>query len=255
MIAGDLGSLVFFQKFPPMARPIHTLPPTLQYIVRSFIAGTLMVLPLVITVVAIAWAASFLDNLMGPHTAVGRGLARLGFFAGTDTNNNEPDLYAYVVGCVLTLLVIFGLGMFAELGAKRYMQSVLDAILGRVPLLGGLYSSVRQVVTILEPQDTKDLRAMTPVFCLFGGESGAAFLALLPTPKTFHVEGIDYYAVLIPSAPVPVGGSLIFVPVAHVKKADMTVDAFMSIYVSMGVTGPQFLKESPQPKIELPKDL
>lgn len=231
-----------------MARPIHTLPPTLQYIVRSFIAGTLMVLPLIITVVAIVWVASFLDNLMGPHTAVGRGLARLGFFAGTDTiDSDQPDWYAYIGGCVLTLLVIFGLGMFAELGAKRFMQSVLDAILGRVPLLGGLYSSVRQVVMILEPHDTKDLRAMTPVFCLFGGGSGAAFLALLPTPKVFRVEEIDYYAVLIPSAPVPVGGSLIFVPVANVKKADMTVDAFMSIYVSMGVTGPQFLKSSPLP--------
>jgi uncharacterized membrane protein len=82
---------------------------------------------------------------------------------------------------------------------------------------------------------------MSVVFCLFGGESGAMFLALLPTPETFRVGDIDYHAILIPSAPVPVGGSLIFVPAASVKPAGLSVDAFMSIYVSMGVSGPQFL--------------
>jgi len=54
----------------------------------------------------------------------------------------------------------------------------------------------------------------------------------------------SYHAVIIPSAPVPVGGSLIFVPVTSVRPSDLSVDAFMSIYVSMGVTGPQFLAES-----------
>jgi uncharacterized membrane protein len=53
--------------------------------------------------------------------------------------------------------------------------------------------------------------------------------------------------VLIPSAPVPVGGSLIFVPAKSVVAADLSVDAFMSIYVSMGVTGPQFLPPCPPP--------
>jgi uncharacterized membrane protein len=218
---------------------MKSLYPMLRYFVRCFLAGTLMVLPLVITIVAIAWAATFLDNLLGPHTPLGRGLAQLGLPFARSEN------WAYIVGCVLTLLVVFGLGMLAELGAKRFMQRVLDAILGRVPLLGGLYTSVRQVVAIMEPQDTKDLKAMTVVFCLFGGDQGAAFLALLPTPKAFRIGEIDYHAVLIPSAPVPVGGILTFVPASTVKPAEMTVDAFMSIYVSMGVTGPQFLKPSP----------
>jgi len=33
----------------------------------------------------------------------------------------------------------------------------------------------------------------------------------------------------------------LFVPCDSVHRADMNVDTFMSIYVSMGVTGPQFL--------------
>jgi len=40
---------------------------------------------------------------------------------------------------------------------------------------------------------------------------------------------------------VPVGGSMIFVPADAVKPADMSVDTFMSVYVSMGVTAKQFM--------------
>ena len=41
------------------------------------------------------------------------------------------------------------------------------------------------------------------------GFLGAAFLALLPTPELFRIGDVDSSAVLIPSAPVPVGGSLL----------------------------------------------
>jgi len=101
---------------------------------------------------------------------------------------------------------------------------------------------------MMDKKDSADLKGMSVVFCIFGKESGAAFLALLATPEKFRVEDVDYHAIIIPSAPVPVGGSLIFVPVDSVRPANLSVDAFMSIYVSMGVTGPQFL-----PKTTLPK--
>ena len=93
---------------------------------------------------------------------------------------------------------------------------------------------------------------MRVVFCVFGTDSGAAFLALLPTPELFRIGDIDYYAVLVPTAPVPVGGSLFFVPATSVHPSDLSVDAFMSIYVSMGVTGPQFLQSSLPGAIQAP---
>jgi uncharacterized membrane protein len=37
-------------------------------------------------------------------------------------------------------------------------------------------------------------------------------------------------------------GGLLFVPVDSVKPVDMSIESLMSIYLSMGVTGPQFLK-------------
>jgi uncharacterized membrane protein len=79
------------------------------------------------------------------------------------------------------------------------------------------------------------------VFCTFGKEGGVGLLALLVSPQRFRINGRDYQVVIVPTAPVPVGGGLLFVPAEAVVPADMSVDGLMSIYVSMGVTAGEFM--------------
>jgi uncharacterized membrane protein len=210
-------------------------------ITRFFLAGVFAVLPLVITIAAVIWVAGFFGRAVGPGTFLGELLRSLGLQVATDKT------MAYVVGWVFVLGLIFLLGVLVEAGARRMIFERLDALANRVPLVGGVYGTARQLVSMMDKKKSADLQGMRVVFCQFGKETGAAFLALLPTPERFRIGEVDYHAVLIPSAPVPVGGSLIFVPVASVVPAQLSVDAFMSIYVSMGVTGPQFL---PAPRAE-----
>jgi uncharacterized membrane protein len=79
---------------------------------------------------------------------------------------------------------------------------------------------------------------MSPVWCFFGGKPGAAVLALLPSKTPLRLGTEDYIAVLVPSAPVPVGGALIYVPASWIEPADCGIDDLMSVYVSMGITPP-----------------
>ena len=55
------------------------------------------------------------------------------------------------------------------------------------------------------------------------------------------IGGQPFHAVLIPTAPVPIGGALIYVPDAWVTPAQVGMEALTSIYVSMGVTSSQYL--------------
>jgi uncharacterized membrane protein len=207
----------------------------LRPLTRCFLAGLFTLLPLVVTVAVVIWVAGFLDRLLGPQTAAGQLLGRVGL------NFVSSTAMAYALGWAVVLAAVFGVGVLVELGAKRFIHDRLDSLVARVPLLGGVYGTVRQLVGMMDPKGSADLQGMSVVYCVFGKETGAAFLALLPTPQVFRLGEIDYHAVLVPSAPVPMGGSLLFVPVGSVRPANLTVDAFMSIYVSMGVTGPQFM--------------
>ena len=211
-----------------------------RWLVRCFLAGLFTILPLVITVAIVIWVADYLNNWLGPTTTIGRWMQSVGFrFAHSET-------FAYTIGWAVVLAAVFGLGVLIESGARRWIQGMLDNVLGRLPMLGGIYGTVRQLVGMMDNKGSPDLAGMQVVYCIFGGENGAAFLALLATPEAYRIGDIDYNAVIIPSAPVPVGGSLLFVPVTSVRPAGINVDAFMSIYVSMGVTGPQFLTSEAQ---------
>jgi uncharacterized membrane protein len=242
MIRGSTAPLFFYRH--PTALTAGASMQRVWNIVRSpvqtFLAGLFTVLPLAITVAIVIWVAGILDDYLGPGTVLGRLLAGVGLQLTNET-------FAYAVGWVLVLAGVYVVGLLVELGAQRVLRDRVDAAFARVPLLGGIYGTVRQLVGMMDTKGQADLKGMQVVFCLFGGESGAAFLALLPTPELFRVAGIDYHAILIPSAPVPVGGSLIFVPAKSVVPANLSVDAFMSIYVSMGVTGPQFLAPAVSP--------
>jgi uncharacterized membrane protein len=85
------------------------------------------------------------------------------------------------------------------------------------------------------------MKGMQVVFCYFGKEAGAGLLALLVSPERYRINSRDYQIVIVPTAPVPIGGGLLFVPAEVVQPTDLSVEGLMSIYVSMGITASQFL--------------
>jgi uncharacterized membrane protein len=93
---------------------------------------------------------------------------------------------------------------------------------------------------------------MSAVWCHFGGpgaQGRCAALALLGSEVPVLVNGERCLAVLVPTAPVPVGGGLLYVPEAWVTPADIGVEAVTSIYVSMGLTSPQYLPRADALKV------
>jgi uncharacterized membrane protein len=209
-------------------------------LLRYFLAGAFAILPLVVTIAIVIWVAGFLQRFLGPDTLIGRVVRHLGWQFSPDDKT-----LAYLIGWAIVLGLVFLLGVAAETGAKRLLQAVTDAVLNRVPVVGGIYNTSKQLVSMLDRQDEADLQGMSVVYCLFGGERGTAFLALLVSPQVYVIDGREHQIVIIPTAPVPFGGGLLFVPLECVRPANMSVDGLMSIYVSMGVTAPQFMGNSP----------
>ena len=210
----------------------------LKQLIGCFLAGLLVVLPAVLTIGIVVWVAGFIHGLIGPGTTIGNGLRSLGLNFVTNSAG------AYVIGWAFVLAAVFGLGLLVNLGAKRFLQRMFDAVAKRVPLVGGLYGTSKQLVAMFDQKSETDMKAMSVVWCFFGKETGAGVLALMPSPEKFSVDGRDYHVVIIPTAPVPFGGALVFMPVESVKPAGMSVDGLMSIYVSMGITTPQFVNDS-----------
>jgi uncharacterized membrane protein len=212
-------------------------------LLRPFIAGLFVVLPVVLTVALLAWVVNFVYGFVGPGSLFGRGLVALGI------GFVSSQIVAYLIGIGIVLAAIYLLGLMVETSVRQRLGHLIDTLLHRIPLVGNIYDLAKQVVAIVDRKDGDALQSMHPVWCFFGGEGSAAVLALCPLPNPIMIGEEPYTAVLVPSAPVPVGGALIYVPTKWVKPAEIGVELLTSIYVSMGMTPPP----APQAGSALPK--
>jgi uncharacterized membrane protein len=211
-------------------------------IVRTFLAGVLALLPIAVTVFVTAWVGALVASYAGPGSFIGRLITALGSAIGL---NIEPSsTAAYLLGLAIIVGAIFLLGLLVESGLRSFISDSFDWLMTRIPLVSNIYDLSKRFVAIVDRGDQGDLRSMSPVWCFFGGEGSAAVLALMPSHQPVAIGDHSYLGVLVPSAPVPFGGALIYVPAEWVKPAEGGVERLMNVYVSMGVTPPMALPAS-----------
>jgi len=203
----------------------------LDSIGSTLLAGLLVLLPIVLTVTVLGWVVSLLLRFIGPGSLVGRLFAAIGY-----PFSSNPEL-AYALGTLILLVGIFVLGALARAGLEGTFKALADRTVRRIPVIGSLYGLADRFVGVLDQKPGADIGGMSPVWCFFG-ENSAAVLALAPTSEPVDIGGRSYIAVLVPTAPVPFGGALIYVPVGWVRPAEIGVERLTAIYVSMGITPP-----------------
>jgi uncharacterized membrane protein len=201
-------------------------------IARIFFAGLLVLLPILVTVTVTVWIAQLLQAYAGPDSLPGRLIVLLGL------NLVSSKTAAYLLGFLIIMGCIFVLGLTVESRLRPWVQGGIDWAMMRIPLISNVYDLSKRFVAIVDRGGEDSLKSMRPVWCFFGGEGGAAVLGLMPSPETLMIGEHSYAAILIPSAPVPFGGALIYVPSAWIKPAEGGVERLMNVYVSMGVTPP-----------------
>lgn len=208
-----------------------------QRISQPFITGVLGFLPLALTLAVLAWVVVFLHDLVGPSSAFGRILGSIGL------NFVACEVTAYAFGLVGTLALVYFFGVLVESGIGHRYQFAVEGALRRVPLVSTIYDASKQLTSMFD-RNKEDVKAMTPVLCFFGGDGGTATLALMTSPQRIRLHGQDYHVVIIPTAPVPFGGALLFVPADCVKPAGCSFDGLVNVFMSMGASAPEFLGTS-----------
>lgn len=204
-------------------------------VLKTFMLGLLAALPLAATALVLVWAVRLLHELLGPGSLVGRALSAIGLGV------TGSDVAGYAIGLGLVLLAIFVLGLLVQTRLKDALTHGLQRWVQRIPLVGTLYDLVARFVDLLAKKDPAGPTSMSPVWLTFGGPGGAAVLGLLSSPEPVLLHGQPYLAVLLPTAPVPVGGALLYVPQHWVSRAPVGMEGLTSVYVSMGLTSPQHL--------------
>lgn len=208
---------------------------TARHALRIFLTGLIAALPLAATLFIFVWGARVLYAWLGPGSFVG------GLLIGLGLGGTGSEVVGYLLGVGIVLLAIFALGLLVQTRLRGVLATGFNSVMQRIPLVRNVYELIRKFVGLVAQRDASGARSMSPVWLQFGGPGNVMVLGLLSSPEPVMLGGQAYLAVLVPTAPVPVGGGLLFVPAAWVTPAPLGMEGLTSIYVSMGVTAHQHL--------------
>nr|WP_310525377.1 DUF502 domain-containing protein [Polymorphobacter sp.] len=203
----------------------------MRRIAGPFVTGLVFLAPVIVTVLILQWLAGYVTAALGPGTIIGGALADAGMLV------TESRLLAFWSGIGVVVLLVWGLGLIVQTQARARLEGGLDGLLGRIPLLGPVYRPLAQMIRMVGGGSAGELQGMAVVSVRFGEDTEV--LSLLASPQVFDIGDGPRHLVLLPTAPVPVGGALLFVDVSRVRRVPgLGVDDLAKFYVSMGTIAP-----------------
>jgi len=150
------------------------------------------------------------------------------------------------IGALLTVLVVFITGVLASNILGQRLVRFWEGILGRIPVVKTIYSSVKQVSDTLFAPGGQAFRKALLVQYPRKDSWTIAFLTGQPGGDVArHLQG-DYVSIYVPTTPNPTSGFFLMMRRSDVIELDMSVDDALKYVISMGVVSP----DMPGTKVE-----
>lgn len=221
---------------------------TAKALKKYLITGILVWLPIAVTVWVISYIVSASDQLVNLLPRQWRPQYVFGF--------NIPGL-----GVIVAIAVLFVTGLFAANVLGRQILAAWDSLLGRIPVVKSIYSSVKKVSESLLSDSSRSFK--TPVLVPFP-QPGIWTIAFVSGHIPAKLKGSlpqddDYISVYVPTTPNPTGGYYIMVKKSDVRELDMSVDEALKYVISLGMVIPDDLpvktlaEPMPSEKADLPE--
>lgn len=191
---------------------------------QSFIAGLILLAPLVVTVYVLWVLATWSLVIVNP---VVQG-TRLTAYTANDL------LAAQVVAVLLIVSAVTALGFVARWSIGRRLFGRVGRVVNIVPLVNVMYATVRQVSTALVERDTGYERVVLVEYprddnYAVGFVTGESPAAVEP------VTGEPAFNVFLPNSPNPTAGRLVLLPASRVHEVDLTARQALRLVVTTGM--------------------
>jgi len=200
---------------------------------KYILAGLLVWLPLAITVWVLSWVLGSLDgvfeSLLSASQAVLPDSAR---------ENIERLRHVPGLGPVLLIAGLLLTGVFAANFVGQWWLKQWDQLMGKIPIVKSIYSSVKQVSDTLFSSNGNAFREAVLVQYPRQGSWTIAFVTGAPSGDVASHFSEEFVSVYVPTTPNPTSGFFLMMPRADVRVLKMSVDEALKYVISMGVVAP-----------------
>lgn len=213
---------------------------TRSFLKRNFVAGLLIIFPLLITVLLFIYLISRVNRYITP--LIYRGLEIVGL--SLPFEGFWGALISFTLGLFSTLIIILLIGVIGSNILGRRVISAFDTLMLRIPLIKVIYGSVKQISGALAPK-TKEELSFEKVALVEYPRKGLWVIGLITKESILKTErgtdaGLMY--VFLPTTPNPTSGMMVLVPKEDIKLLNMTVEEALKLIVSAGLVAPKPLE-------------
>jgi uncharacterized membrane protein len=181
---------------------------------KNFITGLLVLVPLGVTAYVLKGLLGWIDNILG-------------------------DLPGYVIGLrfpglgIITLILfILAVGIISTNYFGNRIVRFWDELMQKVPLVRGVYSTVKQVMETFSVK--QNFHGVALVEYPRKGCYSIGFVTGDVRGESIGLTG-TYETVFVPTTPNPTAGFLLVLPEAEVCHLDMSVEQGMKFIISLGL--------------------
>lgn len=193
---------------------------------KKFLAGLVVSIPTVITVLVLVWFFEFVDGILGPlYDRI------LGYHA--------PGL-----GFISAIILIFLIGIISTNVFGKKAIEIFEKTIVRIPLFKGLYTAVKQLVDAFSPDNKSSFKKFVIVEYPRAGSYAFGFLTKECTVKADR-NGREscLRAVYIPTNNLYLGEIVLFSE-DDVFYTDISVEDGIKIILSGGIAAPARIVEA-----------
>jgi uncharacterized membrane protein len=156
----------------------------------------------------------------------------------------RPDRYLPFhvpgVGVVVALVGLTLLGFLAANLAGRSLIRIGEAILDRMPIVRGIYKSVKQIFETIFSQSGTSFRRVGLVEFPTKGNWSIVFISAAPTGMLLEsLAEEEHLGVFLPCTPNPTTGFFFYLPARDVIEIPMTPDEAAKLIMSAGLIQPE----------------
>jgi uncharacterized membrane protein len=188
---------------------------------RYFLTGLLVITPIWGTVLILKTLFITVDGILGNLLA-----------------SMVPNHYVPGLGILALIVLVFVTGLLAANFIGRQIVKVWESWLNRVPLVRGIYSTLKSMMDILSFSERGSYHRVVLIQFPKNGHYCFAFVTGVTKGEMQDITQDALVHVYVPTSPNPTSGYFLLVPEREVTSVDITVEEAMKLIVSGGLYSP-----------------
>jgi uncharacterized membrane protein len=194
---------------------------------NAFLSGALLLAPLVVTI----WAFRTIIDLVG-------GTFRPLYEHYLPQSLQRIPLLWDSLATLAVVLLVTALGFLSTYVFGKYFLSIGERAIQRIPGIGVVYNSVKQIVATFGTQNRNLFNKVVLVEFPRKGIWTIGFLTNKQQGEPQTVAGSETWTVFVPTTPNPTSGFLIMLPRHEIMELEMSVGDGMKMIISGGAVVP-----------------